>query len=60
MSIFTPTIGQDFKYGQQQPHCGLIDLDARPEIIDSALTLILNIGQGASQFLFGIYWGPVL
>ena len=44
--------GQNWVYGLSQPQCGLINNDLRPKIVDSWLTHIFKMGQGACRFLF--------
>ena len=60
MSDWTYKTGQNFVYSQSLPHRALNIHDARPQIVDTPLTLISKMGQGACRFLNCLKWRPIL
>jgi len=51
---------QDFVYDYVQPITPRITQDTRPRIVDTPLTLIFMMGQGAFWFPFHLYRQPIL
>jgi len=52
--------GQNNVFRPKWPYCAVIDHDGRPTIVDTLLTLIFKMGQGAFHFLFCLWRWPTL
>jgi len=51
MSVLGSKTGQNVVYRHHRPHSTVINHDARPTIIDTLLTFIFKMGQGAFRLL---------
>jgi len=60
LSLFLFNNSQNNVYTKDQPHCAVINYDARPTIVDTLFTLIFMMKQGACHFLFFIYKWQIL
>jgi len=57
--VFASKGGQYLICGGLQPIATQITQDARPKIIDTPLTLIVRMAQGACHYWFCLWWQPI-